>query len=239
MASNKKFYRITRKNRNYINSWLLERISDDKKFLDYCCGEGQFSLFLAKNGANVIGIDISDTSIRIATDGATAQGLKDKANFLIMDGENLKFDDNTFDVVVCSGVLHHLDINKAYPELARVLKLNGEIICNEPLAYNPIFQLYRKLTPHLRTEWEAKHILNKKAIDLAKKYFNRIEMRFYHLSTFIAVPFRNLPFFNFLLSFFEIVDSILLRAPFVKWLSWQIIFILSEPKKSKNEFNLK
>ena len=231
VASNKKFYSITRKSRNYINNWLLEKISDGKKFLDYCCGEGQISIFLAKNGANITGIDISNVSIKIAKENAITQGLKDKPTFLVMDGENLEFDDNTFDIIICSGVLHHLNINKAYLELARVLKPNGEIICDEPLAYNPIFQLYRKLTPHLRTEWEASHILNKKSISLTKQYFDEIEIRFYHLTTILAVPFRNLSFFNSVLSIFEAIDSILLKLPLIKWLAWQIVFILSKPRK--------
>ncbi len=231
VASNKKFYSITRRSRNYINRWLLKRVANDKKVLDYCCGGGGIAVFLAKNGADVTGIDISDISIEIAKKNAIQQKLQNRPTFLVMDGENLKFNNNTFDVIVCSGVLHHLNINKAYPELARVLKPGGEIICGEPLAYNPIFQLYRKSTPHLRTEWEAEHILNKKSISSAKQYFDGIETRFYHLTTLLAVPFRNFSFFNPILTIFEAIDSFLLKLPLIKWLAWQIIFILSKPKK--------
>lgn len=231
IASNKRFYSITRGSRNYIKSWLLKRIFSGKKFLDYCCGRGRMSIFLAKNGAEVIGIDISDVSIKKAKEEAIKQELKDRPTFLLMDGEKLEFPDNTFDVIICSGVLHHLDINKAYLELARVLKSDGEIICDEPLSYNPIFQLYRKLTPHLRTKWEMEHILNKKAINLAQQYFNKIEIRMFHLATLLAVPFRHFPFFNLMLSFSEAIDSILLKLPLIKWLAWQVVFILSRPKK--------
>jgi len=232
-ASDKKFYSITRGSQTYVRRRLLKRISNGKKFLDYGCGKGEISIFLAKNDAEVTGIDISDVSIKIAKENAIAQGLKDEPTFLVMDGENLEFNDNTFDVIICSGVLHHLDINEAYPELARVLKPDGEIICNEPLAYNPIFQLYRKSTPHLRTEWEARHILNKKSISLAKQHFDGIEIRFYHLTTLLAVPFRNLSFFSSLLTIFEAIDSILFKLPLIKWLAWQIVFVLSKPKNKQ------
>ncbi len=231
VASNKKFYTITHSSQGYINNWLFGRVGRGKKFLDYCCGTGEFSISLARNGANVTGIDISDVSIKIAKENATKYGLRDKIDFLVMDAEKLEFNDNTFDTIVCGGVLHHLDIEKAYSELARVLSPNGEIICGEPLAYNPIFQLYRKLTPHLRTEWEAGHILNKKSINLSKHYFNKIELRMFHLTTLLAVPFRHFSSFSSILRIFEKIDSVLLKVPLIKWLAWQVVFILSRPKK--------
>ncbi len=231
VASNKKFYAIARSSHKYVNDWLVQRIGGDKKFLDYCCGTGEFSFFLAQNGANVIGIDISDVSIKLAKESADQMSLKNKPNFLVMDGENLDFEDNTFDAIICSGVLHHLDIGRAYSELARVLKQEGAIICNEPLSYNPLFQLYRKLTPQLRTEWEKEHLLDKNKITLSGKYFDNLEMRFYHLATLLAVPFRKFSFFPYLLTVLETVDSVLLRLPGIKWLAWQVVFVLSKPKK--------
>ena len=180
VASNKKFYSITRDSRNYINKWLLEKATSGKKTLDYCCGDGGMTLFLAEHRAEAIGIDISDVSIQNAKAKALRKKLDKRASFYVMDAENLKFEDDYFDLIVCNGVLHHLDVKKAYPELARVLKPDGKIICDEPLAYNPIFQLYRKMTPHLRTEWEAHHILSRKDIKLAKKYFGKVETKFFH-----------------------------------------------------------
>lgn len=231
IASNKKFYSITRGSRRFIEKWLVDRNAGEKKFLDYCCGEGGMSIFLARNNADITGIDISDVSIKYAKESAFEKGLTDNPKLLVMDAENLEFENNYFDTIFCSGVLHHLDIDKAYSELARVLKPDGKIICNEPLAYNPLIQLYRKLTPKLRTEWEAEHILTKRSIYLAKKYFKKVDIRFYHLATILAVPFRKTPFFNQVLSFFEAADSILLKIPGIQWLSWQVVYILSEPKK--------
>lgn len=230
LTANKKFYSITRKSRSFVNEWLLARC-EEKKVLDYCCGNGEVSIFLAKNNAEVTGIDISPVSIENCKKNAIREGVDKNTNFLVMDAENLEFEDNYFDFIICSGVLHHLDIKKSYPELARVLKPDGEIICGEPLVHNPFFQLYRRLTPHLRTKWEMEHILSKNDINLAKRYFNKIEIKFFHLFTLLAVPFRNLPRFDFILGILEKVDSFLLKLPFIKWLSWQIIFILSKPKK--------
>ena len=230
LTSNYKFYSITRRSQNFVDSFLINNCSG-RRVLDYCCGDGQNTVFLAENGADAFGIDISPVSIQNAKEKAEKRGLKN-ASFFVMDAEKLEFGDNFFDLIICSGVLHHLNIEKAYQELFRVIKPGGKIICDEPLAYNPIFQLYRKITPQLRTKWEAEHILKKKDIKLAEKYFGKVEKRFFHLFTLLAVPFRSVPFiFNPLLAFLGFIDSLILRMPLVKWWAWQIVFILSEPKK--------
>ena len=50
------------------------------------------------------------------------------------------------------------------------------VIASEGLGHNPLIQLYRNLTPQLRTEWEALHIIKKEQIRLAADYFGRVEL---------------------------------------------------------------
>jgi len=228
--SNRKFYAIGRKSYKFQEDWLKKRCNG-KKALVLGCGEGAESFLLAKNGAEVIGIDIADGAVKTATDEAIRLGISNKAKYFIMDAENLKFGDNTFDIITASGMIHHINFLKVLPEMARVIKPEGEIICIEPLKYNPIFQAYRKTTPHLRTKWEAEHILGKNEVFMPLKYFNKIEPHFFHLFVFLAVPFRNTKIFNSLLSFLEAIDSVVLKIPGIKWLSWQIVFVISGPKK--------
>ncbi len=230
LTSNRKFYSITRKSINFLNDYLLNKYKG-KKILDYGCGDGTSSVFLAKHGIEVVGIEISSVRIQNSKELAEKEGVKDRTSFFLMDAENTTFPDNYFDGILCAGVLHHLAIESAFKEMARILKPEGSIICNEPLAYNPIFQLYRKLTPHLRSEWEMEHILTRGDINLAKNYFEKMETKFFHLSALLAVPFRNLFFFHFVLGIFEKIDSVILKLPGFKWWAWQIIFILSKPKK--------
>lgn len=231
LTSNEKFYSIIRRSRDFIDGWLLQRCQN-KRVLDYCCGNGQISIFLAKNGAEIVGIDISDVSIQDARNNAIHEGVENNTSFSVMDAEKLEFDDDKFDIIICAGVLHHLDIQKAYSELARVLKPEGEIICVEPLAHNPIIQLYRRRTPHLRTEWEAGHILTRSSLKSAKKYFGKVETTFFHLATLAAVPFRNLPGFKLILNLLEAADRVLLKLPLLKWQAWQVVFVLTQPNKS-------
>ncbi len=228
--SNRKFYSITRKSTQFYNNWFKQR-RRNKKVLDYCCGDGGISISLAKQGFDVTGVDISNVSIENCRQKTIKENVIEKTTFQVMDAENMTFDDDFFDLIVCSGVLHHLDLSQAFPELARVLKPEGEIICIEPLAYNPLIQLYRKRTPQLRTEWEAEHILTMHDLDLARNFFGRVEVKFFHLATLGAVPFRNTPWFDTILSWLEAVDEVILRLPFIQTQAWQMIFTLSQPNQ--------
>jgi ubiquinone/menaquinone biosynthesis C-methylase UbiE len=229
--SNKKFYSIGRASAAFLEEWLRSR-SSGRKLLDYGCGNGESAIRAAKIGFEVTGIDISDVSVGNAREAVSREKLDGKVQFLVADCEALAFEDNSFDVIYESGVLHHLDIQRAFPELARVLKPDGEVICHEGLADNPLINLYRKMTPHLRTEWEAKHILRVGDLKLAKCYFGKVEARFFHLFTIAAVPFRNTRFFPGLLRILERIDSAVLRVPFVRTQAWQIVFVLSQPIKA-------
>jgi len=230
-TSNKKFYCIARSSRSFVDEWLRQRCQG-KKVLDYACGDGRSAISAAKNGANVIGIDISAVSIENSRRNAIREGVDKNTFFFVMDAEALEFNDDYFDIIYENGVLHHLDLEKAYSELARVIKPDGEIICTEALRHNPFTHLYRKMTPHLRTKWEAEHILGRAELELAKRYFGKVEVKFFHLATLAAVPFRNSRLFNCMLEILDKVDSVLLGLPLIKWWAWQVVFVLSQPNKS-------
>jgi ubiquinone/menaquinone biosynthesis C-methylase UbiE len=227
LTSNRKWYAITRQSRDFTMSFLRQHCVNARA-LDYACGDGYFSFLMAEAGAEVTGIDISETSVQNAEREARRRGLP--AQFQVMDCERMTFPDRTFDLIHVYGVLHHLALSHAYPELMRVLKPTGSVLCVEPLAHNLVFQAYRRMTPHLRTEFETQHILRRSDVLAARQYFNRIDWRFFHLASLAAVPFRGTGLFNGVLSVLEAADSVLLSVSPVRWLAWQIAFVLSEPK---------
>jgi ubiquinone/menaquinone biosynthesis C-methylase UbiE len=228
--SNKKWYSVVRKSRDHVSEWL-EANCPGKAALDYCCGLGGMSVELASHGARVSAFDISDQSAATARHALEDAGFGHLAGVYVMDAENLGFAENTFDIIVCSGVLHHLDLERAYSELARVLRPGGKVICMEALGHNPAIALYRRLTPHLRTEWEAEHILKIGDVKLARRFFERSEPRFFHLFSIAGVFFRRTPLFRPLLTILEALDDLILKVPGVKLLAWQVIFELSGPRK--------
>jgi SAM-dependent methyltransferase len=227
LTSNKKWYSVARKSREFVKEYLRQH-SRGAKALDYACGDGLFTFQMAEAGADVFGIDISPVSVSNAAREAEERGIP--AKFSVMDCENLEFADNTFDLINVSGVLHHLDVKRAYSEMARVLKPTGTILCVEALRHNPVFHAYRMLTPHLRTAYEARHILRRKDVLAAREYFGGLEWRFYHLASLAAVPFRETPVFEPVLSALEAIDSALLKVTPIRWWAWQVAFVLSKPK---------
>jgi SAM-dependent methyltransferase len=88
---------------------------------------------LAKKGAIVTGTDISIPNIEASKKYADEMGVT--INFLIADSENLPFEENSFDVVVCSHVLEHIpDFDKGLHELMRVTK--DEVVVAIPTIIN-------------------------------------------------------------------------------------------------------
>ena len=229
---NFKYYSIERKSVEHARSWLRQRCSG-RTVLDYGCGNGEEALFVARCGARqVIGIDLSSVAIENCKRRAVDEGLTATTDFRVSDGEALEFESDSFDLAMEYGVLHHVDLDQAMRELARVLKPDGKMICTEALGHNPLIHLYRRLTPHLRTQWEVRHILRKRDFATMAKYFREIDIRFFHLATLGAVPFRRVPGFGVLLGALEAADGVLLRVPWLRWQAWQAVFVLSAPNKS-------
>lgn len=223
---NKKLYAVTREHRKRMADWI-NRHAPGAMALDFCCGEGEGAIKLAKAGARVVGIDISADSLALAREAS--RGLASPPEFRVMDAENLDFPDNTFDLIYAAGCLHHVDLDRTFQELHRVLKPGGRIMCNEALAHNPVFHWYRKATPHLRTPWEVPHILRVPDILKARRYFGEIDLRFHYLFCLAAVPFRRTALFGPFLSVLELVDRAVLSIPGVRRLAWQSTFELSAP----------
>jgi len=231
MWSNFKYYSIERKSVAYMHDWVKAQ-SAGKVVLDYGCGNGEESVFAARHGAReVVGIDISSVAVENSARRAEEAGVGGVARFLETDGEALDFPDDRFDVAMEYGVLHHVDLDAAMAQLARVLKPSGRMICTETLGHNKIIHLYRKMTPQIRTAWETEHILRRRDFRTIGKYFGKLEMRFFHLATLGAVPLRRSPGFTLLLRTLEGIDELLLRLPILRWQAWQTVFVLSEPKK--------
>lgn len=229
--SNMKYYSIARASEEYYQDWLKARIGPDVMALDYCAGNGECGLYMASCGGNVIGIDISAEGVANANQNARELGLQDRCQFVVQDAEATSFPDNTFDVIVEYGALHHLDYEKAMKELQRIVKPTGQIICIEALRHNPFFHAYRKLTPHLRTAWEVDHIIGVDQLEISRQYFASVEPKFFHLAGLLAVPFRKTLLFRPLRNAFDAVDRALLSNQAIGKYGWICVFAMSQPRK--------
>jgi ubiquinone/menaquinone biosynthesis C-methylase UbiE len=93
-------------------------------FLEIGCGNGLVAKHIAKKyGASVVGIDVDPEQIELA--GEDIEGSQN-IRFLEADVTDLPFEDDSFDVVLSLGVLHHIDDwLGALGEIKRVLRAKG------------------------------------------------------------------------------------------------------------------
>ena len=217
----------------FCYQWLKKHCAG-KKILDFGCGNGVHSIFPAKAGAGeIIAIDLSEPSLVIARKRAEREAVGDKISFLNMDCENLDFKNNSFDIVLDGGTFSSIDMKKAFPELARVLRPEGSLIGIETFGHNPIANLNRKLNKVLgkRTGWAEAHIFKMKDLKEAKKYFNRIEVHYFHIVSFMVFPLINLPGGRILLKLMEKIDQLIFLIPFFRKYAFKTVFVFSQPKK--------
>jgi len=107
---------------------LLEKlnISSDDKILEIGCGTGNTARFIQSlTSASIVGIDIDDEMIAKAK-AVTSKNLKEP-EFVAGSGDDIPFDDNSFDVLISEGTTFFMDAKKALNEYNRVLKPNGRL----------------------------------------------------------------------------------------------------------------
>lgn len=112
--------------------------STGERFLDIGCGTGAFTRHLARLGLEGIGLDLSLDNV------LTASPELPEFEFVTGDSETLPFSDEQFDIVIFSGILHHLtSMHEALAEGYRVLKPGGRLFAYDPNGRNPAMWLYR------------------------------------------------------------------------------------------------
>lgn len=99
------------------------------RVLEIGCGRGDFALWLAQKTptAFITAIDFSDSAINIARKRAAATALP--VCFEVGDGQALRFDSESFDLVISCECLEHVPHpEKMLNEIRRVLTLGGQFI---------------------------------------------------------------------------------------------------------------
>lgn len=107
-----------------------------KAVLDVGCAGGFMAEAIAKKGGRVTGIDPAREAIAAARAHAEKEGLAIRYDIGV--GEELPYEDASFDAVVCVDVLEHVaDLGQTVREIARVLKPGG-LFCFDTINRNPM-----------------------------------------------------------------------------------------------------
>jgi SAM-dependent methyltransferase len=151
-----------------------------KKILEIGCGLGEASVYFAKQGAQVTATDISPKMVEKAQE--LAKFHKTSVEGRVVSANNLdNIPDNYFDFSYAGNLLHHVEIIKCVTLLKPKLKEGGIAFFWDPIAYNPVINVYRKLATKVRTDDE--HPLKLNDIQTIKSVFSKVELEYFWLTS--------------------------------------------------------
>lgn len=122
---------------------LLETLDvAGKRVIDVGCGDGALTRLMARQGAHVLGVEVSPRQL------AKARAGEPVADETFVEGvaEALPAEDASIDIVVFFNSLHHVPVAgqpQALAEAARVLRPGGLLYVCEPIAEGPFFEAVR------------------------------------------------------------------------------------------------
>ncbi len=113
----------------YATQKLAElcQLEPGKTLLNVGSGSGISAAYVAETyGCRVVGVDLLPGMVESARSWAAAKGLADQLEFRVGDAQDLPFDDNQFDALICESVNAFVpDKEKAMREYIRVVKPGG------------------------------------------------------------------------------------------------------------------
>lgn len=153
---------------------------EGKKILELGCGLGEASVYFAKKGAIVTATDISPKMIQKAQELSAYHGVKIEGK--VVSANNLdNIPDNYYDFVYAGNLLHHVQIEQCVKQLHPKLRLGGVALFWDPVAYNPVINVYRKMASKVRTEDE--HPLTVADVKVIKSIFPEVEVKYFWLTS--------------------------------------------------------
>ncbi|XP_075687305.1 putative methyltransferase YcgJ [Rhinoderma darwinii] len=140
---------------NVVLSYVKEKTNGQPLELavDVGCGTGRYTLPLAPHFKKVLGTDISDSQIQVATQ----YNLAHNVSYMVAPAEKLPMKDNSVDLVNAGLAAHWFTVDKFVNEAARVLKTNG---CLAVHAFYPAAEIEYKersgdLTALMTEIWDS------------------------------------------------------------------------------------
>lgn len=224
------------------NRFALKIMGDlkGKKILDVGCGLGESAIYFAKWGADVTALDLSPKMIELCLANAARFGVVVEG--VVAAAEKLNVPDQIYDIVFAANILHHVtEKEKFYQNIQQALKPGGLFVAWDPIKYNPVINVYRRMATKVRTEDETP--LGFEEFEISRKYFPNLKHREFWLCTlalFLKYYFFNRKDPNRARYWKEILkenkktigwwfiplqwmDNFLLRLPLVRRLAWNTV----------------
>lgn len=110
---------------------IKRTLKEEGRLLDVATGPGFLLIKFARVAPKweITGLDISEPLLSIARRKIAANKLEDRIRLVLGSAYEMPFEDNYFDVIVCTNALHNLDDPSAFlSECYRVLKIGGKAV---------------------------------------------------------------------------------------------------------------
>jgi SAM-dependent methyltransferase len=223
------------------NRFILSQMGPltGKRLLDIGAGLGESSVYFALQGAEVTCTDLSPGMVDYALRLGRLHGIN--LTGVVTPGEDLNVLPESFDLVYIANTIHHVgDKERLFAQMHRALKPGGRFFSFDPLAYNPVIEVYRRMATQVRTEDEAP--LSYRDVRLAAKYFRDVRHREFWICTLALFLkyylvdrvhpnqdrywkriFRETPETLGWWMPLGALDSVLTRIPLVRRLAWNMV----------------
>lgn len=139
---------------NQMKPYLLPGIT----VADVGCNNGNLSLYMAKKGCQVLGIDYARNVIEAAKASADFYKIAN-AEFKAMDFVKEWDQSGKFDFVFCCNVLEHVREDKEFVvKFHQMLKPGGRLLLIIPTSYSSMFRTYKFFTGRFYSDDEVGHL---------------------------------------------------------------------------------
>jgi 2-polyprenyl-3-methyl-5-hydroxy-6-metoxy-1,4-benzoquinol methylase len=205
-----------------------------RRVLEVGAGSGSLAVWLALQGADVTGIDVSEGILQVAAKRAAVSGASHRTRFVTCPIEEFDEPPASYDVIIGNNVVHHFDRDPALANIARLITPDGRAVFCEPVLFAPEVlrrlrysaAASRRFPPHTHTPDERS--LNRGDLAVAARHFGTLHWYPFQLlcrlQNFVELSD---PAWNRL----ESVDRFALRNIRVaRWLARMIVLVLDEPR---------
>ena len=144
-----------------------------RRALDLGCGLGEGAVYFALQGAQVTACDLSPGMLEVTSRVAALHGVQVSLHRAPAEETGLPAD--SFDLVYAANLLHHVDVPRTLDEIRRVLAPGGMFASWDPLAHNPLINVYRRMARAVRTADE--HPLRMGDMELFRGRFREVHWR--------------------------------------------------------------
>jgi SAM-dependent methyltransferase len=133
--------------KEHVYRWMIDHGIRGREVLDFGCGTGEITTQLAMLGARVSGLDVLPDLVGAARRRADLDGYAPRCDFVVGALETQPLGGRRFDYIVCSAVLHHVDLESTLLLLVAHLRPDGVLLVTEPIAFSPALQRMRDAVP--------------------------------------------------------------------------------------------